>query len=518
MASWRDVLPIHPAADLFPLMIPGELKVLGEDIKKNGLTSPIALWQADFKSPTCLVDGRNRLDGIETTGRQVRAELAGATKTGERWAIWIDDKRISNSVIVLPPSVDPYAYVISANIHRRHLSIEDKDRLIVKVLQADPTKSNRQVAKMVKASHPHVAKVREQAEKTGDVETVTTSIDSKGRQQPAKRKPAIEQQVRNYKTLCNEAEAITLKNYLGEDVLYPKPKGKATFNETNDQVSWAAWTWNPVTGCLHNCEYCYAREGAVNNPNLSKFYPVGFTPLFHHDRLDAPANTKVPKEAAQDSRLGRVFVVSMGDLYGKWVPDEWIGQVHAKMLANQQWEYLMLTKFPQRYVGLQFPPTAWLGTTVDEQYRVKIAEEAFRKISGVRVKWLSLEPLRQPLEFTDMSMFDWVVIGAQSATEQPGIGRVPEFSPPFEWVMRIVAQAREAGCRIYMKPNLLGDCHPQSPGMKLIQEQPACFDPLPDSDDGFDIPASLRDCHGDEVPPSDSEWPDIPDFLRRDAS
>jgi hypothetical protein len=68
-------------------------------------------------------------------------------------------------------------------------------------------------------------------------------------------------------------------------------------------------------------------------------------------------------------------------------------------------------------------------------------------------------------------MFNWIVIGAQSATEQPD-GRVPEFAPPFEWVMRIVAQAREAVCRIYMKPNLLGIPNSQSPGMQLIQEEP----------------------------------------------
>src|SRR5215831_8247972 len=42
---------------------------------------------------------------------------------------------------------------------------------------------------------------------------------------------------------------------------------------------WAAWTTNPVTGCLHNCPYCYAREGAEVNPNLKQFYPIGFKPL-----------------------------------------------------------------------------------------------------------------------------------------------------------------------------------------------------------------------------------------------
>ena len=106
----------------------------------------------------------------------------------------------------------------------------------------------------------------------------------------------------------------------------------------------------------------------------------------------------------------------MGDLFGKFVPDEWIAKVFAAAYSNPNWEYLFLTKFPQRYVRLDLPPTGWIGTTVDDQYRVKIAEEAFRKIRGVRVKWLSLEPLLAPLEFSDLSMFDFVVIGSQRAT------------------------------------------------------------------------------------------------------
>jgi hypothetical protein len=38
MPSWRDVLKIHPACELFPLMSQAELKELGEDINinKNG--------------------------------------------------------------------------------------------------------------------------------------------------------------------------------------------------------------------------------------------------------------------------------------------------------------------------------------------------------------------------------------------------------------------------------------------------------------------------------------------------
>jgi protein gp37 len=122
------------------------------------------------------------------------------------------------------------------------------------------------------------------------------------------------------------------------------------------------------------------------------------------------------------------------------------------------------------------PQTAWVGTSIHEQKLVRLAEDAFRKIKGVRVKWLSLEPLMEPLQFTVMSMFDWVVIGSLSATEQPE-GHAKEFAPPFEWVARIVAQAREAGCSIYLKPNLLGaNPNPQCPGMKLPQEEPEVAD------------------------------------------
>jgi len=175
--SWRDVLPIHPAAELFPLMSPDELKALGEDIRKNALTSPIALWRASPAAQLQLLDGRNRLDAIEIIDKcpaiKDASQIEAVIKQGK--------------AILLHESVDPYAYVISANIHRRHLTAEQKRELIAKLLKATPEKSNRQIAETVKADDKTVGSVRRALEGRAEIPHVETRTDTKGRQQPSKK-------------------------------------------------------------------------------------------------------------------------------------------------------------------------------------------------------------------------------------------------------------------------------------------------------------------------------------------
>lgn len=219
------------------------------------------------------------------------------------------------------------------------------------------------------------------------------------------------------------------------------------FNSTNEMVDWARWTWNPVTGCFHNCDYCYARDIA------HRFYETKFEPTFHPERLLAPSHTKVPKDAETDVRCRNVFTCSMADLFGKWVPEDWIMQVFQSVIDNPQWNFLFLTKFPQRLQEINdklngFPDNAWVGTTVDEQQRVKVAEKAFSNIQA-KVKWLSCEPLLQRLTFNSLEMFDWVVIGGQSASSQTQASQ-----PEWEWVEHLWNQARVSNCKVYWKENL----------------------------------------------------------------
>jgi len=76
--SWRDVIEVHPAADLFPEMTADEKLALPKDIKKNGLIAPVALWRADREGPLMLLDGRNRLDAMEDVWGGQGGHLAGA--------------------------------------------------------------------------------------------------------------------------------------------------------------------------------------------------------------------------------------------------------------------------------------------------------------------------------------------------------------------------------------------------------------------------------------------------------
>lgn len=233
-----------------------------------------------------------------------------------------------------------------------------------------------------------------------------------------------------------------------------KPKAKPTFNQTTDSIEWAKWTWNPVTGCLHDCPYCYARDITKRYPDA---FPHGFEPTFHDDRLEAPFNTKLP--ARQDQGHRNVFVCSMADLFGYWVDEEWIQKVLNACEEAPEWTFIFLTKNPQRLVEFAFPENAWVGTTVDIQDRVAPAVSAFMDLDQSEdrpsVLFLSCEPMLEPLDLGDdgLNPFDWVIIGGCSASSG-----MPANQPDFDWVLNLTVAAKKANCKIYWKPNL--KCRP----------------------------------------------------------
>ena len=478
LSHYPQVSSVHPAADLFPMIEDDEFRELCADIKDRGLQQPIVLW----KDGT-LLDGRNRLMACYVTNQ----------------------KPLFNRY----DGDDPVQFSLGANLRRRHLTPSQRnmtgalaDELLEKFraeaaerqrkagkqfgkgakvsvpvrepIQAPPQqrKSAAQAAKLVGGSASGIEKAARIKREAPDLVPQVMAGALTVKEAERKVKQRVEQRQATMpqpeKPKIDERQTITLLDHKGNSYQYPKPKGQATFNQQKGtEIGWAMYSWNPVTGCNHGCSYCYARVIATAR-DMAPYYPAGFTPLFHHERLDAPANTPVPQRAQTDPAFGRVFVCSMADLFGAWVPQEWIDQVVASTVANPQWEYLYLTKFPQRYDRLQLPPSGWIGASVDEQHRAEPTLAAMRKVAGVKVKWLSLEPLIEPITFSSLEGIDWIVIGAQSEN----LGQNPPFAPSFEWVADLVATARRDGCKVWLKTNLLGQTSGQWPGMQMIQEVP----------------------------------------------
>ena len=243
------------------------------------------------------------------------------------------------------------------------------------------------------------------------------------------------------------------------------------------KIDWATMSWNPVTGCRHGCPYCYARRTATRfNAGLedpaplagglhvlpekikATPYPYGFEPTLHRYRLNQPQRQEEPQT---------IFVCSMADLFGRWVPTEWISAVIEACKAAPQHRYLFLTKNPKRYIKLIQAGILplnndrfWYGTTCENPM-----QEYF--FCGKAKTFVSIEPIFAP--FTGLNYFDtppeqrvdWIIVGAETGNRKGKV--IPEKS----WIDELAYCSAQQKTPIFMKSSLRGIM-----GVDFVQQFP----------------------------------------------
>ncbi|MCI8378707.1 MAG: DUF5131 family protein [Lachnospiraceae bacterium] len=234
------------------------------------------------------------------------------------------------------------------------------------------------------------------------------------------------------------------------------------------KIDWCDSTWNPVTGCLHGCEYCYARKIAERFGGKQKYanifeenepiigadskalaYPHSFSPTFHRYRL----NDYIGKKGRN------IFVCSMADLFGNWVPDSWIEEVFAACEKAPQHNYLFLTKNPGRYVELinntnffvKTKGNMWFGYS----YTGKGCKQWWNPDYNI---FASVEPILEPIE---VPRCKWLIVGAETGR------RKDRVIPKREWIEHLVYYCGKWNISLFMKSSLA-----EIWGEPLIQEFP----------------------------------------------
>ena len=191
-------------------------------------------------------------------------------------------------------------------------------------------------------------------------------------------------------------------------------------------IEWTEATWNPIGGCKHRCRWrmpdgtiaiCYAEE--VANNVARRAYSDGFEAHYWHpQRLDEPLKHTEPM---------RIFLDSMSDLMGAWVPEDQIQQV-LDVCAQADWHtFQLLTKnaprlkkfiFPPNvHVGVSSSPDFMLGKELSGQQKIRYMHKALGVLNSldVPVRWISFEPLSWDVSEIVAEYpraIQWAVIGA----------------------------------------------------------------------------------------------------------
>jgi len=237
-------------------------------------------------------------------------------------------------------------------------------------------------------------------------------------------------------------------------------------NEQTPGIEWThvygrrGYTVNITSGCYHGCQFeqtdgslvdCYASVVAARWQSPT-FFPDGFAAhYFHVERLAAAAALKTP---------AGIFIDSMGDLFGHWLPAEQVQAVLDMCRQSPQHIFFSLTKNARRLREFELPSNLWSGISLPPDhfrglsYTVAQKTAVFAhdlKVLAQRsggIRWASLEPLSFDCSaLLETAQLEWVVIGAATAGRR-------SWQPEPEALRNVLAVLDRRGIPVFFKGNL----------------------------------------------------------------
>lgn len=201
----------------------------------------------------------------------------------------------------------------------------------------------------------------------------------------------------------------------------------------NTKIEWTDFTWNPYTGCLRNCEWCYAKR-------IYHRFGRSFEPQFHPEKLGEPISLK---------KASKIFTCSVADFFANWTKPEWIRAILRVIKQCPHHIFQVLTQDPQNIDSIyNLPLNLWVGTTIRNQKETTRID--FLRNSNAKVKFISFEPLMGAVD-TDLMGIDWVIVGAMTGHLRR------KYEPHREWITKLIDQTREMNIPIFIKDNIHWD-------------------------------------------------------------
>jgi len=202
-------------------------------------------------------------------------------------------------------------------------------------------------------------------------------------------------------------------------------------------IEWTEYTSNPIRGqCQNACWYCYAerRRKQLSLPEEITWHPEELTKI---QSMRRPAT---------------IFMGSMHDIFGSWIPTEWISQIIDTIMKCKHHTFLFLTKNFARYCNFFFPENCYIGITFTSQRDIK--NDTFDILRNLSIEqnhlFLSFEPLLGDFHEDECPIRarSTIIIGAMTGPESG------DHKPLSSWGYHLINIARSRSCRIFLKDNL----------------------------------------------------------------